>query len=558
MADVIRFRRGTSAEWAAADPVLQAGEPGFETNTGRHKIGDGATAWRDLPYFLDEPALDDWYAAHPPTYVTETPGGLVVNVQDAAYGAKGDGETDDTAAIQDAIDATAGGGVCYFPPGTYLVRSSNPSILVGSSKVTFAGAGAGVSVIQVAADSQATRVLNLSNRSDVHVRDLGFHGGGSPTIGSAVYASSNSSSQRNIWVRGCRFEAFMPGQTATTFAAVYVWTSDGVHVEDNEFVGCGRAVTIDQPDGVARVVGNRVTAPDPELMATGIFIRRASGASQSEVVVSGNYVSGARLDPSGVGAEGHGIAVFRCQDVQITDNHLDGNRRGILVSNQCFGAIVQGNTCVGSTDAGIRCEPEISATDVTVGDDLQRGITVIGNVCRNNANDPDIGAPAGANSGIGIAMSYAAGSTVSGNTVHHNTGDGIFCDSDRVAIIGNIVYSNFMGYTADPTTGKRGGIRIIVGTGCTVVGNQCFDNQAQKTQHYGLSMSGASAAHLVHGNNFAGNATGEVHGADKIRDGFFGVAPVSRRPNPGTATALNSTQVLNNLITSLRQLGLVQ
>lgn len=74
--------------------------------------------------------------------------------------------------------------------------------------------------------------------------------------------------------------------------------------------------------------------------------------------------------------------------------------------------------------------------------------------------------------------------------------------------------------------------------------------------HYGLLLSGA-AAHLVHGNNFVGNATGEVFGADKIQDGFFGVTPVARRPNPGTANGLNDTQVLNNLVTSLRQLGLV-
>ena len=35
-------------------------------------------------------------------------------------GARGDGKTNDTAAIQAAIDAAAGGGVVRFPAGEYL------------------------------------------------------------------------------------------------------------------------------------------------------------------------------------------------------------------------------------------------------------------------------------------------------------------------------------------------------------------------------------------------------------------------------------------------------
>lgn len=46
----IRLRRGTASAWTAANPVLQSGEPGFETDTGLLKIGDGTTAWTSLPY----------------------------------------------------------------------------------------------------------------------------------------------------------------------------------------------------------------------------------------------------------------------------------------------------------------------------------------------------------------------------------------------------------------------------------------------------------------------------------------------------------------------------
>ncbi len=46
---------------------------------------------------------------------------MIFNVQN--FGAKGDGITDDTAAIQSAIDAAAaaGGGQVYMPTGTYIV-----------------------------------------------------------------------------------------------------------------------------------------------------------------------------------------------------------------------------------------------------------------------------------------------------------------------------------------------------------------------------------------------------------------------------------------------------
>jgi hypothetical protein len=64
--------------------------------------------------------------------------GLVFNVKDSAYGAVGDGSTDDTAAINAAITAaTASGGTVFFPAGTYRVTS----LITVQHDVNLVGAG---------------------------------------------------------------------------------------------------------------------------------------------------------------------------------------------------------------------------------------------------------------------------------------------------------------------------------------------------------------------------------------------------------------------------------
>jgi hypothetical protein len=46
----IKLRRDTAAAWAAANPVLLAGEAGFESDTRLLKIGNGSSAWNSLSY----------------------------------------------------------------------------------------------------------------------------------------------------------------------------------------------------------------------------------------------------------------------------------------------------------------------------------------------------------------------------------------------------------------------------------------------------------------------------------------------------------------------------
>lgn len=49
----IQIRGDSSRNWGTHDPTLTLNEVGLETNTGRFKVGDGATAWNDLSYFCE-------------------------------------------------------------------------------------------------------------------------------------------------------------------------------------------------------------------------------------------------------------------------------------------------------------------------------------------------------------------------------------------------------------------------------------------------------------------------------------------------------------------------
>ena len=57
MATRMQQRRGTAAQWTAANPILAAGEIGFETDTSKFKMGNGSSAWSALTYFANAAEL---------------------------------------------------------------------------------------------------------------------------------------------------------------------------------------------------------------------------------------------------------------------------------------------------------------------------------------------------------------------------------------------------------------------------------------------------------------------------------------------------------------------
>lgn len=128
------------------------------------------------------------------------PGDLVLNVKN--YGAVGDGSTDDTAAIQAAINALpAAGGQVFVPAGTYVV-SNTISLREGTQLV---GAGPG-SILRVASGALGINVLRIGDGSGTlsfaSVRDLKISSDGQKTGGAAIVLNT----AYRIWIERMAFE----------------------------------------------------------------------------------------------------------------------------------------------------------------------------------------------------------------------------------------------------------------------------------------------------------------------------------------------------------------
>ena len=52
----VKVKRATAARWVSQNPVLAAGEIGYETDTRKMKLGDGTSSWTQLSYLVAEGA----------------------------------------------------------------------------------------------------------------------------------------------------------------------------------------------------------------------------------------------------------------------------------------------------------------------------------------------------------------------------------------------------------------------------------------------------------------------------------------------------------------------
>ena len=80
----IKFRRDTSANWTSVNPIPAQGEPCYETDTGKLKIGNGSDNYVTLPYVSNGGSgsviIDDTTASTTTTYSSSKIEELIGNI----------------------------------------------------------------------------------------------------------------------------------------------------------------------------------------------------------------------------------------------------------------------------------------------------------------------------------------------------------------------------------------------------------------------------------------------------------------------------------------------
>ena len=445
----------------------------------------------------------------------------VYNVRD--YGAVGNGVTNDTGAIQSTIDAASSGGIVAFPSGTYITEP----LFVTTDGISVVGSGVGVTILKLKASPSANQgaliKFGLNSDSvavlaeDCSIRHLTIDGnkanqkrgsvsadgdGGNPGLGSHLVQRFTA---EDLLIKDC--DGYGVGLVGTNVAGRSDFRLKNIEIDNCEYDGLD--IKGGDPNRPTRIWLENIYTHDhgpgniSSRDAVGVDLRGEYIFARG-IHASGCSEPGIRTRSGDVGA--YEVVLIDC----VAENGLDNGFQIQAASGGTTtsrGVRLIGCGAYDNADSGFDVEASLATlvechSTGNTNNGLDNGtsvteITIIGGRYAENTQD-------GINIGQASILNIQGGAVIEKNTRY-----GVDADSKQLVIHGCVIRNNGDASTGDP------GI-IIDGTNSMsfweILGCRIYDDQATKTQTYGIQFSDAPAAGVLTNNYFNGHKTGVVNG----------------------------------------------
>jgi hypothetical protein len=391
-------------------------------------------------------------AAGVPAWVQTAPW---VNVK-TDFGATGNGTTDDSTAIQNAINAAANKRL-YFPPGTYNCGTASFSI---TSPIEIMGIGGPASCqLLRSSDAVSTSLFYANGVTGVVIRDLWCNYTNAATVVNANHAAvqaynCNNVLIENVWVTGVWYVG-IEINTCTKAIVNKCEVRGAYNRAIYAYQGCKDIIFSDnQVDGAIYGGSTKTTTYC-------IQINPAGTGTINNIVVSGNTIRNGTY---------HGISAAEyTYGLVISGNSISdiGSFYGILIekANGTSGqqAVIIGNTVSVCGSYGIYLTESFYVTCVGnilyantlsgIGGNLIQTSVITGNICINNSGD-----------GITFAANCNR-NIVTDNNCTLNTGYGLKINGATnfyTRYDDNYFYANTAGSVSDTGTGSSAGTNLTL------------------------------------------------------------------------------------------------
>jgi hypothetical protein len=420
----VTYQPGTNSLSVFVDGVNQYG-PGalyayVETDSDTVTFVSGLHVGASVKFTTSQLNTSGSVDAGQVSYDPPFPNSIVTNVEEKLaqtvsikdFGAIGDGVTNDTTAIQNAVNSAYSSGVdLYIPAGTYLITST---ITLANNSLTMYGEGwssvikknAGVDGIVITGNYCVLRDFTVDGNSQNN-SGVGIKGDDNRVKGLQVFGNNVHGIYRDGQATTCR---------RNVVEQCYVHNNDGIGIScntapDSFTIGCVstfnglEGITDDLPSYRSGIVGNYLSDNCQIGGVGGIGIDQANNSA-----VTGNVVNNTQSSLPGICFQNN---VGNTNYCTITGNSLTNNTGGgILMGGNttsgfyCFDNVLAANTFQNNTTFDIRLPAGNTANTIT---GLQGNAVVL-----------DINA-----AGLNTKSGYRCQFRVFNNTLRSNvTGDG--------------------------------------------------------------------------------------------------------------------------------------